>query len=572
MAEFTAVYKYLPNGQAEQPQLSQPFLIGEVLQPSDHFCGPLLDPLQQVHLFPVPRTPELDAVLQVGSHQSRVEGQNHLPRPAGHASFDAAQDMVGLLGCEHTLPVHVQLFIHQYPRVFLSRAALHPFIPQPVLIPGVAPTQVQDPALGLVEPHQVHMGPLLQLVHVPLDDIPSGVSTAPLSLVSSANLLRVHSIPLSMSLMKILNSTGPTIDHYPLDTIIQTIPHPPNSPPIKSISLLFTEKDVVGDQVKGLTEVQIDDIRCSSLSTDVVTPSQKAARLVRQDLPLVKLCWLSQITSLPSMCLSIASRRICAMIFPGTEVHHQCHLNLVKFSKAKCKVLHLGWDNPQLGEEWIENSPPEKDSGVLVHEKLDVSQQHVLAAQKANHSLGCIKRSVASRSREVILPLYSALARPHLQYCVQLWSPQHRKEMDLLEQVQRRATKIVRGLEHLSYEDRLRELGLFSLEKRRLRGDLIAAFQYLKGAYKKDEERLFTKACSDSTGDNGFKLKEGRLRLDIRRKFFTMRVVTLAQVALRSCGCPIPGNIQGQVGWGFEQPDLVEDVPGHCRGVGLDGL
>ncbi|KAK4822945.1 hypothetical protein QYF61_023445 [Mycteria americana] len=145
----------------------------EVFHPSDHFCGPPLDLLQQVHVFPVLRAPELDAVLQVGSHQSRVEGQNHLPRPAGHASFDAAQDTVGLLGCEHTVLAHVQLFTHQYPQVLLSRAALNPLIPQPVLIPGVALTQVQDLALGLVEPHEVHTGPLLQLVQVPLDDIPS---------------------------------------------------------------------------------------------------------------------------------------------------------------------------------------------------------------------------------------------------------------------------------------------------------------------------------------------------------------------------------------------------------------
>ncbi|ORD92985.1 hypothetical protein ECANGB1_2036 [Enterospora canceri] len=199
------------------------------------------------------------------------------------------------------------------------------------------------------------------------------------------------------------------------------------------------------------------------------------------------------------------------------------------FNIDKCKVMNIGRENPQnrynINRVMLNRSECERDLGVQVSSDLRPRKQCIEARNRANRLLGFITRSIKSRSAEVILKLYLALVRPHLDYAVQFWSPYYRMDIILLESVQRRMTKMIEGIRNFSYERRLKLLKLHSLERRRVRGDLIEVFKWVKGFNKGDVGKVLTISSQDRTRNYGFKLEKCRFNKEIGRNWFTNRVV-----------------------------------------------
>ena len=201
----------------------------------------------------------------------------------------------------------------------------------------------------------------------------------------------------------------------------------------------------------------------------------------------------------------------------------------MRFNVKKCKVMHIGAKNQNftyrlMGSE-LSVTAQERDLGVLVDNSMKVSTQCAAAIRKANSMLGVIKKGVENRTANIIMPLYKSMVRPHLEYCVQFWSPHLKKDIVELEKVQKRATKMITGLGHLSYEERLQRLGLFSLEKRRLRGDMIETYKIMHGRDRVDRGTFFSLSHNTRTRGHPLKLSVGRVKTDKRKYFFTQRVI-----------------------------------------------
>ena len=203
----------------------------------------------------------------------------------------------------------------------------------------------------------------------------------------------------------------------------------------------------------------------------------------------------------------------------------------MKFNIDKCHVLHIGNQNPQATYK-MNNTPmtsvdKEKDLGVIVSADLKPSKHCTEVVKTANKLVGFIGRSFTFKSEKIILTLYNSLVRPHLEYNVQFWSPYYKKDIEKLEKIQRRLTKMIPRLRNKSYEERLKELNLFSLEKRRVRGDLIMLFKIFNGFANMNIQKYVSVDQSNVTRSNGFKIVGKRFVTNEAKHFFFNRIVNI---------------------------------------------
>ena len=170
-----------------------------------------------------------------------------------------------------------------------------------------------------------------------------------------------------------------------------------------------------------------------------------------------------------------------------------------------------------MGDTVLNTTVKKTDLGLTISADMKVSEQCAIAAAKGNQILGLIRRNIVYKEKELIIPLYKTIVRPHLEYCIQARRPYRKKDIDILERVQRRATKTIQKLRNISYEMRLKECGLTTLETRRLRGDQIEVFKILNGYENIDRNIFFSVKEERRTRGHGITLAKKQCRLDIRK-------------------------------------------------------
>ena len=200
----------------------------------------------------------------------------------------------------------------------------------------------------------------------------------------------------------------------------------------------------------------------------------------------------------------------------------------IEFNVFKCKVMHLGYHNKDysylVNGQMLQSTETERDLGVLITSDLKSGEQCTAAYMKANKMLGLIKRTLAYRNRKALLALNKAIVRPHLEYCCSAWAPHYVKDKELLEKVQHRFTRLFKDLRDMEYLQRLDCLGLWTLEERRNRSDLIEVFKMSRGQSAIPFESFFVLDTAGRTRGHFLKISKKSCSKDIR-KYFLRRIV-----------------------------------------------
>lgn len=211
---------------------------------------------------------------------------------------------------------------------------------------------------------------------------------------------------------------------------------------------------------------------------------------------------------------------------------------LMNFNVEKCKRMHIGSKNQKFlynmaattskeGVEILKESTEEKDLGVVIDNELKFNKHIQGIVKNANRTLGLIRKTFEELDKETFLLLYFPLVRSKLEYCVQAWSPSLKKDQIIIEQVQRRATKLIPELREFTYKERLQKLGLTTLYQRRLRGDAIEVYKLLTGLEDIDYKQFMQLNERENTRGHHLKLWKNRCRLNTRKYFFSQRVVDM---------------------------------------------
>ena len=213
----------------------------------------------------------------------------------------------------------------------------------------------------------------------------------------------------------------------------------------------------------------------------------------------------------------------------------------MEFNVSKCNIMHIGKENAMynyyMKGRQLDEIIMEKDLGVVISSNLKVNSQVEGVCAKANRMLGLIKRIIRFKDRRILLQLYKSLVRPHLEYATSVWSPYYKKDKERLEAIQHRFTRMLPGIKDMKYEDRLKELHLWSLEERRNRADLLEIFKMIKGFTAVPWTMFFQRQISCTRG-HSWKLSKKTSSCNIRHSFFSQRAVNrwnaLSQKAIDS--------------------------------------